>query len=249
MAVQYKTQGFVFKKSDLNESDRVFSVFTQDYGRVELFGKAIRKSISKLRGGIDSFYFSDFEFIQGRNKKTLTDAVIIKKYKNISESLEKYKVANNIGQVVDNFIKGQEKDSRVFDLIKETFAELDILKNNGLAKTLFYYFIWNFLALLGYKPEVEKCSACQTKLNPYGVYFSLKFCGVLCKNCVNKDSKAIKINSDVIKILRLILNKEWQILSKLKVGTDSLKLFSEITRKYYLHILSDYSSKSDIIKI
>jgi DNA repair protein RecO (recombination protein O) len=248
MAVQYKTQGFVFKKIDLNESDRVFSVFTKDYGRVELFGKAIRKSVSKLRSGIDSFFLSDVEFIQGKNKKTLTDSVCIERHSNISYNLEKFKIANKINDIVDGFIKGQEKDSRIFELLKDIFYELNNFRNNTLVKVIFYYFVWNFLSIIGYKPEVEKCGVCHEKLNPYYIYFSLKVGGILCKKCAKQNFKNIKINSDIVKILRLILNKEWNILSKLKIGINSMKLFDDVTKKYYLHILSDYSFKNDIIK-
>ena len=43
MTVHYKTEGFVFKSVDRLEADRVFSVFTVDFGRIEVFGKSIRK--------------------------------------------------------------------------------------------------------------------------------------------------------------------------------------------------------------
>lgn len=43
MTVHYKTKGFVFKKNDANESNRIFSIFTADFGRLDIFAKAIRK--------------------------------------------------------------------------------------------------------------------------------------------------------------------------------------------------------------
>ena len=82
MTTRYKTRAFVFKKNDVNESDRVFSVFTDDFGRLDIFAKAIRKNVSKLRSGIDIFFFSEIEFIQGKNRKTLTDAVLKDKFNN-----------------------------------------------------------------------------------------------------------------------------------------------------------------------
>ena len=71
MTLKYKTKALVFKKTDRNESDRVFSVFTENFGRLDIFAKAIRKNVSKLRSGIDIFFISDIEFIQGKNRKTL----------------------------------------------------------------------------------------------------------------------------------------------------------------------------------
>ncbi len=63
MAVHYRTQGFVLKKTDLWEADQVFSIYTQDFGKLKVLGKAIRKIKSKLRSGAELFYLSETEFI------------------------------------------------------------------------------------------------------------------------------------------------------------------------------------------
>ena len=99
MALQYKTEGFVFKKEDIFEADRIFSVFTKDFGRIEVLGKAIRKIASKLRGGMAMFDLSEIEFIQGKNKKTLTDAISIKKFSNITKNPEKLLLVVKISEM------------------------------------------------------------------------------------------------------------------------------------------------------
>src|SRR3990167_7638334 len=107
MTTSYRTAGFVFKKDDRFESDRNFSVFTKDFGRVEVLGKSIRKIASKLRGGIEIFSLSEIEFVQGKNRKTLTDAVLDKKFNNIYTPV-KLDISYKISGLVDNFIKGEE---------------------------------------------------------------------------------------------------------------------------------------------
>jgi len=235
MTVHYRTRGFVFKKEERAESNRNFSVFTEDFGRLEILGKAIRKINSKLRSGIDMFSFSEIEFIQGKNNKTLTDAIPIEKF-SIANNLKKLKIAHQISDIIDNFLKGQEKDLGTFNLIKEIFLILDepAVKNQDF---IYFYFLWNFLALQGYKSEVNVCAVCKEKLNPYGVYFSNKEGGVICKKCLNLDPNSQKINSDIVKILRLIFKKEWQILSKLKIEKRSIDEFAEISKNYYLYVL------------
>ena len=68
---------------------------------------------------------------------------------------------------------------------------------------------------------------------PYQVYFSGKEGGIICKNCLQKEGYLIncaqKINSDIVKILRIILSKDWQTLSKLKIETSTQKLLSEVS--------------------
>jgi DNA repair protein RecO (recombination protein O) len=145
-------------------------------------------------------------------------------------------IAHQISDVMDNFLKGQEKDAGIFDLIKEIFLILDekTAKNQRL---IYLYFLWNFLGLQGYKSKADICAVCSEKLNPYEVYFSNIEGGVICKKCLMLDPKAQKINSDVVKILRLILKKEWQILSKLKVEKKSVDESAQISENYYLYVL------------
>lgn len=236
MTTRYKTQAFVFKKNDVNESDRVFSVFTQDFGRLDIYAKSIRKNVSKLRSGIDIFFLSDIEFIQGKNRKTLTDAIVTKKFNNVPQDLERFKIANGIKEILDNFIKGEEKDRDILDLINETFCKLnDRNLKIGKCALVYYYFLWNALSLFGYRPEVYKCNVCFEKLNPSGIYFSYKSGGTVCEKCSSQDGLAKKVNSDIIKMLRLIFNKDWQTLSKIKIEMPSQKLFKEISGNYYLY--------------
>ena len=78
MAIHYRTQGFILKKTDRGEADQILTIYTKDFGKLEILGKAIRKIKSKLRSGADLFYFSEIEFIQGKAYKTLTDILKLK---------------------------------------------------------------------------------------------------------------------------------------------------------------------------
>jgi DNA repair protein RecO (recombination protein O) len=249
MTVRYRTKGFVFKKKDNFESDRIFSIFTKDFGRVEVSAKAIRKITSKLRGGIEIFSLAEVEFIQGKNQKTLTDTTLIERFDNLGENLETLKMVNRMGEVLDIFIKGEEKDEAVWDLIAETFGKMNNpnldVKNYSL---IYYYFLWNIFSILGYQPQANKCNACDQKVNPYNIYFSNKEAGIICKKCLNGDSLAKKINSDSLKILRIILKKDWDTISRLRVEHNSEKLFHEISENYYLYMLSDHSFNNNVFR-
>lgn len=244
MATKHRTKGFVFKKSDRTEADRIFSVFTEDYGRVEIFGKAIRKINSKLKGGIDILCFSEVEFIQGKNNRTLTGATKIKRFDDISKNFEKLKIAYRITDVMDSFLKGQEKDENIFELLNEIFEKLNSsqlsIENQQL---IYYYFLWNFLSLLGYHPQVYKCAECSFKLESEKLYFSNRDGGVICEKCFNINKNAKKINDNFVKVIRLFLKKDWQVLSRLKID-ESLKITMESISENYFNYLTP---KSDIL--
>lgn len=229
MSLKYKTKGFVFKKNDRSEANQIFSFFTKDFGRIETSAKAVRKITSKLRAGVNTFYFSEIEFIQGKNNKILTDASKIKKFDNVYKNLKDFEIAQKVSYVLDSFIKGQEKDEKTFDLLIDFFEKISLdsktTKNHQL---LFNYFFWNFLSLQGYCLEVKDCAICKGKINPYNIYFSAKDGGVICKDCAGKFKDIKKINSDIVKVLRLILDKEWETVSRLKIRSVSQELLKNI---------------------
>ena len=204
MATHYRTQGFILKKDDRGEANQVFTIYTKDFGKLEILGKAIRKISSKLRSGTEIFYLSEIRFIQGKTQKTLTDAIVIDKFENVRNNLRKLKITHKIAEVFDELVHGQEKDENLWQLLSEVFDKLNNLQFKIYnLQLVYFYFFWNLVSILGYQPEFYECS-----LN------------------------GKKINCDVIKILKVILIKDWQILSRLKIEPRHLKLLKDASEWY-----------------
>jgi len=209
MAVHYRTQAFILEKTDLREADQVFTIYTKDFGKLKVLGKAIRKIKSKLRAGIDLFYLSEIEFIQGKNHKTLTDAITIEKFKNVKQDLEKLGIVSQIAENVGDLIKGEEKDEDIWNLLTEVFEKINSYS------LVYHYFFWNLLSILGYQIDLYHCAICQKKLVPERFYFNSED-GIICSECFEGAADK-EIRPETIKILRLFLKKDWNILLRLKI--------------------------------
>ncbi len=252
MAIHYRSRGLVLKKINRGEADQFFVIYTEDFGKLEILGKAIRKIKSKLKSGIELFYLSDIEFIQGKTHKTLTDAILIEKFKNIRNDLERLKIAYQMVEAADNLIRGQERDEQIWDLLNEAFNKLNIWKleiGNSLEirkqpfgesalrpvklEIIYFYFLWNLLSILGYQIDLYNCGPCQKKLIPQKLYFSPEEGGIICGQCSKKIKEGTEVSPEVIKILRIFLKKDWQTLIKLKIE-DSLKKSLELISENYL---------------
>lgn len=237
MFFQHRTLGFVFKKEDQFEADRVFSVFTKDLGRIEVVGRAIRKIASKLRSGMDIFYFSEIEFIQGKNRKTLTDAVAKEKFSNLLRTSESFFTAVKVCKLTDRFIKDQQADGRIFNLLKETFDRLNSPRfSTSNLYLLQFYFFWNLISFLGYKPELYSCAVCAQKLEPHNLCFSCKEGGAICGRCAPLDPNAKRISSDAVKILRLLTGQDWKTLKKLKTENQARGFLAEVSGDYHRYL-------------
>jgi DNA repair protein RecO (recombination protein O) len=254
MFTHYRTQGFILKKVDRGEADRLFTVYTKDFGKLELLARAVRKIKSKLRAGLELFYLSEIEFIQGKTHKTLTDAILINNFKNLRKDLTRLTIAYKISEVFDRLVRGQESDKKLWQLLNETFTKLNDYQSSITevsaemekkepsstvnCQLLYHYFLWNLLSLLGYQPGLYRCSLCQKRLVPEKLYFSAKEGGIICSQCQKKTkSETLIVSPDIVKIIRILLKKNWVFSEKLKVEIKDLNSLRTISNYYLSEVL------------
>ena len=240
----YRTQGIFLKKDGRGEADQLFSIFTKDFGKLEILGRAIRKITSKLRSGSELFYFSEIEFIQGKTHKTLTDSILIDKFKGIRENSEKLNLVCQIAEALDSLLGWEQRDKVIWELLNESFRRLNNLK----LEIIYYYFLWNLFSILGHKPELYSCPVCGEKLLPETFYFLPKEGGVVCWKCLEKFTKEEKefskeIAVDTVKILRLFLSEDWGVLPRIKITEETKRNLKEIS-EFYLCYLKEELAKA-----
>lgn len=232
MTTHYRTEALILDKREFREADRFFTFFTKEHGKVEALAKGERKIESKLRGGLELFYLSEISFVQGNYWKTLVDASLIENFSNVREDLTKMKVASLIGDQVVNLVGGQEKDEDLWNLLVNTFQRLNESPRNFL---IYQYFFWRFVSHLGYRPQLYNCVSCNDELNPDQLYFSADRGGTVCKKC--KRGLNQKTDAETIKIVRAILEKGWEDVSKLKVNSHQQSL-NKLSGFYLSHLKS-----------
>ena len=186
-SIHYRTKGLFIKKEDKGEADQLFTVFTKDYGKLNILGRSIRKITSKLRSGADIYNLSEIGFIQGKNYKTLTDALLIKKYKNIDM------IADSL-----DLLTTDEQDDNVYELLMKT---LDLLDN----KLTNHFFFWKLASLSGYAPELYSCPVCGKKLLPESFSFSY--------SCPGASGTPVSSRDSLRRCLSAIFSKKSMMLS------------------------------------
>lgn len=159
MAVHYRTEGIILGAKDRGEADRSFTIYTKDFGKLELWAISERKINSKLRGGLEKLSLSDIEFINGRSKKTLTDSSLKQRYPVIRSDLHRLRTAIRMGETLDQATSREERDEAAWHLLLESFSYLNNPQFPAASlKLLYYYFFWNLFSHLGWKPDLASYS-------------------------------------------------------------------------------------------
>ena len=122
---RYVTQGIVLSRTDYGEADRILTFLTAERGKIKALAKGVRKSKSKLAGGIELFSVSDLTLILGRGEiNTLISSRLARHYGNIVKDLERTKAAYEMMRAVNRATEdGPERT--YFELLDKALAALD----------------------------------------------------------------------------------------------------------------------------
>ena len=101
-----RTQGYVLKRTNYGEADRILNIITPS-GKISAIAKSVRKSKSKLAGGIEMFTLVDFNIHKGHSGLGIvTGAKLVEYYGEILKDYQRMELAGlilkNINQAAEN---------------------------------------------------------------------------------------------------------------------------------------------------
>jgi DNA repair protein RecO len=206
-----RTKGIIIARTDFGEADRIITFITPDRGKLKGMVKGVRRSKSKLAGGIELFSVSDLSFIPGRRDiDTIVSTRLIRHYGHIVKDLDR----TNTGY---SFIKKLHKatedaaEASYFELLDNAFRALD---DDSIDLNLVdVWFDAQLLRLSGHTPNLRSDSD-DKKLQADKKYdFDFE------KMCFNTGRT---FTADHIKFLRLLVSTNTpQALQKVQ-GSEAL---------------------------
>jgi len=150
----YKTEGIILRKADLNETDRLFVIYSKEYGKMLLRAKGVRKNESKLRGYLELFNYNKFLIAKSKTIDIITNVEPIETFPNLRNNLEALAAAFYGSEIIDRLIVGPEKEERIWQLIYRFFRALET--KSTPTKKLIPLFEDKFLLFLGYGSQIER---------------------------------------------------------------------------------------------
>lgn len=150
----YSTTGIVIKKQNKGENDQVLTLFTKDFGKVDVLCRGLRKGSAKLAGHLALFNLADISFALGRQFKVLTFAREREIFGKLKKDNSKINAAFHAANLVDQYTISEEADDNVFHLVLGVLDYLNRREMNVLELKFFLrYFEFKFLSILGYEPQ------------------------------------------------------------------------------------------------
>lgn len=223
------TRGIVLRRLNYAEADRILTFLTPDRGKVTAIAKGVRKSKSKLAGGIELFSVSDITYIPGRREiSTLISTRLGKHYANIVKETARTGVGFEcIG--ITNKATEEAAEGGYFDILRCAFEGLDDLELQPQITSV--WFNMQLLKLTGHAPNLQTDLAGE-KLQAskkYNFYFDdMKF---------GEGNGEGNFSADIIKFLRLGFQaKNPHVLGKI----EGVEEFTAAAQPLVLSMLKSY---------
>lgn len=232
--MEYKYQAVVLSKIDIAETDRIYTAFTKEAGKIRMVAKGVRKPNAKLAGSLEPITHSEIFLARARGNGKITGAIGADNFLYLKENITALEKVFYALKIFDRLISEEEQDEKTFDLLLSFLTAMDELVRETSFENpsgqsfqskldiLTLGFIFKLFFLLGYGLEARKCVDCFGKITPGNNYFSAQKGGVLCASCAGQATGKVKITDAAVKFIRVFEENKMKNLIKIKAEKNNL---------------------------
>jgi DNA repair protein RecO (recombination protein O) len=222
------TKGIILTRIDFQEADRIITVLTPDHGKVKAIAKGVRRTNSKMAGGIELFSISNVTFLPKRGElQTLVSSRLITYFENIVKDINRTMLGYDLLKRINRATEAATGEE-YFTLLSQVLAGLNDLDLDQQLVEL--WFSMQLLKISGHSPNLRndaagnKFEAAQTYLFDFD-------------DMAFRQQQGAPFSGNHIKLLRLAMGLEDSIaLKQVKDSADyapeSLQLAKTMLSRY-----------------
>jgi DNA repair protein RecO (recombination protein O) len=197
----YRARGFVLKRMDLGEADRILTLYTREHGKLRAVAKGVRKTTSRSAGHLEPFILSELSLAVGKELDVISQAETRQAFREVREDLVLTTHAYYLAELTDLLTDDRLENPDVFDALVDGFTALAERQD---ARLVVISFQLRVLDALGYRPELRECVSCRTSIAPGKNQFSALLGGVVCPRCGPNELSARPIATEALKLVRYL---------------------------------------------
>ncbi len=124
-----KTKGLIIKKVDFGEGDRIITIFSENFGKIDLLVRGIRKSKKRDQSSVDLLTLSNFTFYKKGDNFILNTIDSIDFFYDLKKDIEKLEIVSYILSIINEIVLPGERKKEFFQRIEK--ALYFIIKNDN----------------------------------------------------------------------------------------------------------------------
>lgn len=236
-------KGLVIRTTDVKESDRIITIFTEDLGVISAMAIGARSLKSRKMSSTMQFCYSSFVLSQRGEYYRVKEAELIDSFYGIRNTLEGLALAGYIAEVLSDVTVAQA-DRELLRLSLNTLYAISEGKHS--IKKIKAAFEIRCAATLGFMPDVIGCSECGKRDGNF--YLDIMGGSILCYDCNQKrekmhalpndphESHIVSILSETAKVaLEYSIHCPVEKIFSFSIPDEDMTLFSKAAEQYIVN--------------
>jgi DNA repair protein RecO (recombination protein O) len=230
----YKAEAIVLRQRKLGEADRILTLHTPTYGKLDAKAKGVRKTTSRMAGHLQPLNRCMVQLVQGRSMEIIAGCETLESFQPLREDLERLSRGLYAAELADRFLAERVESMTTYRLLLETLRRLQ--GGQGLELILRRYEM-QLLDHSGFRPELERCLGCEQPLQPQQNFFSPVAGGTCCASCGAAAAGSRTLSMDGLKVLRLLQRASYNEVGQLNIPPALTQEVERHLRSYIVCVL------------
>lgn len=236
MSRYFHTLAITLSRRDHRESDRMFSFYTENFGKVEARVVGAKKTQSKLSGHLEPFGIIFLGCVSGWKGNRVTSAQRCMYFSGILSDMRKATLGGFCLRLAQKLIKGELPDTRIFTLLRAALEFLHGASSEDGLDIFSAVFALKLLRLLGYEPQISRCIVCHAPLGGEMQFFYEKGGGV-CMEC-RPEKDGLLLDAKDAEYMRHALEQPFQEVFSQNFSADRAGRIHTVTSRFLQYHLS-----------
>ncbi|MFN3550494.1 MAG: DNA repair protein RecO [Endomicrobiia bacterium] len=233
--------GFVINRKNFLEYDKISTIYSLQLGKIKVLFKGVNKITAKFISFLEPATEVELQIVKLKNKNyepifKFAGGRAVNFNDKLRENFKIYEYTCKILDIVDALTFEYVKDDNKFFLIKRMFDFLAYSKN---IEIVFLAFVWRFIKLCGYMPELNKCVKCKNNFDNKFYFFNFVDKGIMCNECAktseSENLEKLRISLSTKELLKKFYRLNAEEIDNLKVAKETV---NEISKFIFLYLQS-----------
>ncbi len=218
------TQGIVIRTANYKDYDKMVTLLTREYGRVDALFRGCRKQSSPLLASSGEFVCADYSFYKKGDRFIAVQGSVLRSFFDVTKDATAFSLAGCLCDVCAKVSMPAQPAHRLYALLA---GALYSLCEGAKPEDVFGFFVLKLMDFMGIRPVLDFCVLCE---NPHvsGINFSAG--GAVCDACTG-----IRVNPEHITNMAKVYTTPSKNMQTWK-NPQSVDFFAD----WLAHVLGEY---------
>ena len=239
----FTVEAVVLKTDDFGDANRVVTLFSKEFGKLEANAYGCRRSRSSLSGALQMFNHISATLTRGTKVDTIREADIIHFYDALTKDLERLAYASLLFEIVNRMTLPRQQELETFNLLIKSLSVLS--KRNPKVAALIG--ACQFMETSGVQLNFCRCVYCGVEIEGDAA-ISLLDGGAVCMNCADAAQDVRPYPEGLRRTFEIMLSFDWRDDTKLTFNTRQLNAAENFFIDYVQSVLGNSLKSAQFIR-